>query len=124
MITGIHHIQLCAPPNSEVEARRFYGDLLGMLEIAKPPELAKRGGVWFELGEGQQVHLGVEADFVAPRKAHPALSVAGLADLRAKLDAAGYVTESDELFIGYDRFYVRDPFGNRLEFVEPLPALA
>lgn len=120
MITGIHHIQLGAPPNCEDTARRFYGDLLGMLEIPKPPELAKRGGVWFELGEGQQVHLGVQADFVAPQKAHPALCVVGLAELRARLEAAGCPTESDALLVGYARFYARDPFGNRLEFVEPL----
>jgi catechol 2,3-dioxygenase-like lactoylglutathione lyase family enzyme len=119
MITGIHHIQLCAPPGSEPQAREFYGNLLGLPEIDKPPELKKRGGVWFELN-GQQLHIGIEENFTPSPRAHPALSVAGLDALRERLNAAGYATQSDELFIGYNRFYVRDPFANRLEFVEPL----
>lgn len=119
MITGIHHIQLTAPRGCEPAARKFYGELLGMLEIEKPAELRARGGVWFECND-QQVHIGVEEPFTAPRKAHPAFSVAGLAALRAKLQVAGYETQDDELFIGYQRFYVQDPFGNRIEFVEPL----
>lgn len=119
MLTGIHHIQLCAQPGCEEQARKFYGELLGLLEIEKPPELKKRGGVWFEVGD-QQLHIGVEEGFTAPKKAHPAFSVAGLDALREKLNAAGYETQEDELFIGYNRFYVHDPFGNRIEFVEPL----
>lgn len=120
MITGIHHIQLCAPRGSESEARRFYGELLGLMEIEKPLELKKRGGVWFECN-GQQIHIGIEDPFVPPQKAHPALSVAGLGALQARLHAAGFATQDDEYFIGYNRFYVRDPFGNRIEFVEPVP---
>ena len=121
MITAIHHIQITAPRDCEARARKFYGELLGLVEIEKPLELQKRGGVWFEFN-GQQLHIGVEDNFVAPKKAHPAFSVAGLAAFREKLTAAGYATQDDELFIGYNRFYVQDPFGNRLEFVEPLPA--
>jgi catechol 2,3-dioxygenase-like lactoylglutathione lyase family enzyme len=119
MITGIHHIQLCAPRGSEQEARHFYGELLGLPEIDKPVELKKRGGVWFECS-GQQIHIGIEDPFTPPQKAHPALSVAGLAVLRETLNAAGYATQDDDFFIGYNRFYVRDPFGNRIEFVEPV----
>lgn len=33
-----------------------------MIEVAKPPELAKRGGCWFASGE-VQIHLGVEEHF-------------------------------------------------------------
>ena len=82
--------------------------------------MKKRGGVWFEFN-GQQLHIGVEDNYAPPKKAHPAFSVAGLDALREKLTAAGYATQDDELFIGYNRFYAQDPFGNRLEFVEPLP---
>ncbi len=119
MITGLHHIQLTAPPHSQDLARKFYGELLGLVEIEKPAGLKARGGVWFEVGE-QQLHIGIEPDFRAPRKSHPAFSVAGLAALREQLENAGYTSEDDELLIGYNRFYVRDPFGNRLEFIEPL----
>lgn len=119
MLTAIHHIQLTAPRGSEEAARAFYGEVLGLLEIEKPPELKKRGGVWFQVGD-QQLHIGVEENFTPPPKAHPAFSVAGLDALRERLNEAGYATQEDELFVGYNRFYVRDPFGNRIEFVEPL----
>lgn len=119
MITGIHHVQLTAPKGCEQKAREFYGGLFGMLEIPKPPELEKRGGVWFEFN-GQQLHVSVEENYVPPKKAHPAFSVAGLDALREKLTQAGYETMDDDLFIGYNRFYVRDPFGNRIELLEPL----
>lgn len=118
MLVSIHHIQLCAPPDCEGAARAFYGELLGLSEIEKPPELKKRGGVWFEFGDGRQLHIGVEQTFVAARRAHPAFVVAGLDALREKIERAGYTTTADDLFIGYNRFYVNDPFGNRIEFLE------
>ncbi|OQY90900.1 MAG: glyoxalase [Chloroflexi bacterium UTCFX4] len=120
MLANIHHVQIAAPRACEDAARKFYGELLGLREIAKPPELKKRGGVWFELRNGQQLHIGIEQDFVAPQKAHPAFAAINLNALREKLNAAGYATQDDDLFIGYNRFYARDPFGNRIEFVEPL----
>lgn len=120
MLVGIHHIQLTAPRDCKEEAREFYGELLGLREIAKPPELKKRGGVWFELGNGQQLHIGVEENYSPAKKAHPAFVAVNLDALRAKLNAAGYETQDDDLFIGYRRFYTHDPFGNRIEFVEPL----
>ena len=92
MLAGIHHIQLAAPRDGETQAREFYGELLGLLEIEKPPELKKRGGAWFELGNGQQLHIGVKENFVAPKKAHPALVVVNLNLLREKLNAAQYIT--------------------------------
>jgi catechol 2,3-dioxygenase-like lactoylglutathione lyase family enzyme len=121
MIADLHHVQLSAPPESEAIARRFYRDLLGLAEIEKPPALKTRGGVWFKAGD-RQLHIGVEQGYAPPRKAHPAFSVVGLDALRERLEAAGFKTESDDLFAGYRRLYVRDPFGNRLEFLEPLPS--
>ena len=117
----IHHVQLAAPAECESTARKFYGDLLGLKEIAKPPELAKRGGVWFALGASecaQELHIGVEVDFYPARKAHPAFRVTDLDALRSKFERAGYPTTSDDLFSDYLRFYVSDPFGNRLEFLQ------
>lgn len=116
-ITAIDHVQLAMPPGLEAEARAFYGGTLGIPEIAKPPHLAKRGGCWFERG-ALKVHLGVEADFVPARKAHPAFLVDDLAALIGVLKQAGHRAVEDEPFEGYFRVYVDDPFGNRLELME------
>ena len=108
------------PEGGEPAARRFYGALLGLPEIAKPPRLAARGGVWFRLGE-QEIHLGVEANFAPARKAHPALRWSGLPALREELKEGGVLVREEEPLPGFHRFYADDPFGNRLEFLEPEP---
>ncbi|MGB6536360.1 MAG: VOC family protein [Xanthobacteraceae bacterium] len=118
-VLALDHLQLAMPRGREAEARAFYGGILGLREIAKPANLAPRGGVWFELGT-QQLHLGVEGDFRAAKKAHPAFRVHGLATLRARLEHEGYKPYEDEPLAGYERCYVADPFGNRLELMEPL----
>ncbi len=119
MIRGVHHVQLAVPAGSEPALGAFYGDLLGMTELAKPPALATRGGAWFGSGAAE-LHLGVEADFRPARKAHPGLLVRDLDGLAARLSAAGLHVEWDELLPSHRRFYVHDPVGNRLELLEPL----
>jgi catechol 2,3-dioxygenase-like lactoylglutathione lyase family enzyme len=118
-IHGLDHVQLAMPPGGEATARAFYADLLGLTEIPKPANLAQRGGVWFE-GGTLRLHLGVETGFRPARKAHPALLVRGLAALTQQLQAAGLTLNKDEPLEGYDRVYVADPFGNRLELLEPV----
>ncbi|WP_431916596.1 glyoxalase [Nonomuraea jabiensis] len=110
MIRALHHVQLAAPRGSEAELRRFYEGVLGLREVPKPPELAKRGGVWFR-GEGVEVHLGIEDDFRPARKAHPAFLV-------DDLDAYARGMEPDLLFPGYRRIYLSDPVGNRIELLQ------
>jgi catechol 2,3-dioxygenase-like lactoylglutathione lyase family enzyme len=116
-IMQIEHVQLAMPVGGEQLARRFYGDLLGIPEVAKPPDLAKRGGCWFERGS-LKLHLGVEVEFRPARKAHVALLVEDLAALRRILGAADVAVKDDEPLPGYQRIYVNDPFGNRLELME------
>jgi catechol 2,3-dioxygenase-like lactoylglutathione lyase family enzyme len=117
-ILAIDHVQLAMPPGAEPHARAFYSEVLGLPEIPKPPPLASRGGVWFG-NSAVQIHLGVEADFRRARKAHPALRVDDLDALEAALRAAGFEPERDTSLPRYARFYVADPFGNRLEFLQP-----
>jgi catechol 2,3-dioxygenase-like lactoylglutathione lyase family enzyme len=117
-ISALHHVQLAMPSGREEEARAFYEGVLGIPEVPKPPNLAKRGGCWFEQGS-LRIHLGVEVDFRPARKAHPAFLVEGLAILKNAIEAAGYSLKSDEPLAGYDRVYVHDPFGNRIELMEP-----
>ncbi len=120
-ITGLDHVQLAMPAGREAEARAFYQDILGIPELQKPPALAKRGGCWFERG-ALKVHLGVEADFRPARKAHPAFLVDELAALSTALTKAGYALRTDEPLEGYERVFVDDPFGNRIELMQPASA--
>jgi len=119
-VAQLDHVLITAPGGSEDEARRFYGDLLGLTEIEKPATLKGRGGVWFAVGD-RQLHIGIQdgQDNAAARR-HIALLVEGLDGLRARLEAVGIATEDDDLLPGYRRFYARDPFDNRTEFLEPV----
>jgi len=119
-ILSIDHIQLAMPIGEEEKARAFYVELLGFTEIPKPPELAKRGGAWFE-SESAQLHLGVESDFKPARKAHPAFIVDDLDSLITKVQNAGYETDTSQPPLdGYKRAHVFDLFGNRIELMEKL----
>lgn len=116
-VVGLDHVQLAMPKGGEEAARRFYGQLLGLPEVQKPPHLAVRGGCWFEKGS-VRVHLGVEHDFAPARKAHVAFLVHNLSGLRQRLGEAGVMARDDQPLDGYDRTYVADPFGNRIELME------
>jgi catechol 2,3-dioxygenase-like lactoylglutathione lyase family enzyme len=118
MIVGFDHVQLAAPADHEDAIRAFYGGLLGLTELPKPADLAGRGGAWFQ-GPGFQLHVGVDQEFTPARKAHPGLVVADLAEAAARLTAAGHPVKPDASVPGFRRFFSADPFGNRLEFLEP-----
>lgn len=122
-ILGLDHVQVAAPKGSERKARKFYGDILGMEEIAKPAALKKRGGVWFRCG-GAELHVGIQEDFAPATKAHPALSVASVHALSTHLRRHRLHPGDIEDIEGRLRFFVNDPFGNRLEFTEPKPRKA
>lgn len=119
MIRSIHHVQLAIPPGREDAARSFYADVLGIPEREKPQHLAIRGGCWFET-DTVRIHLGVESDFRPAEKAHPALLVDDLEGMAEALRTAGHEPEPDQPLPGYHRLYVLDPFGNRIELLEPL----
>jgi len=120
---GIDHVQLAAPPGCEAAARKFYVEILGMAELPKPAALQQRGGIWLKCGM-HQVHIGVQVDFTPATKAHAAIRVLDITALRVRLAAQKIELIEDEALPGLDRFYIHDPFRNRLEFVEAqlLPA--
>ena len=120
-VIALDHIQLAMPAGREAEARAFYAGLFGLAEVEKPAALAQRGGCWFERGL-VKVHLGVEPEFRPARKAHPAFLVEDLPALVASLAAAGHPALPDLELPGYDRVYGDDPFGNRIELMQPLSA--
>jgi catechol 2,3-dioxygenase-like lactoylglutathione lyase family enzyme len=116
-ISSIDHVQLAMPAGGETAARDFYEGLLGIPEVLKPPQLAARDGCWFESG-AVKIHLGVDPDFSPAKKAHPALVVDDLADLVQTLEDAGFAVTNDQPLDGYQRRYVHDPFGNRIELMQ------
>jgi catechol 2,3-dioxygenase-like lactoylglutathione lyase family enzyme len=120
-IVALHHVQLAMPVDGEDKARDFYARALGLTEVAKPVNLRKRGGCWFEAGS-VRIHLGVEPGFRPAKKAHPAFEVEDLAGLARRLAQAGYPTRPDEPLPGFNRLYVDDPFGNRIELLEAVGA--
>jgi catechol 2,3-dioxygenase-like lactoylglutathione lyase family enzyme len=118
-LTAIDHVQLAMPSGREPEAVAFYEGVLGLAQQEKPPHLAVRGGCWF--GDGAvRIHLGVEAEFRPARKAHPALRVDDLDELAARLEAAGHPVRDEGGLDGFRQRYVDDPFGNRIELLEPI----
>lgn len=118
-IVSLDHVQLAMPAGREDKARSYFGGLLGLCEIEKPPNLAKRGGAWFELPDGRQLHLGVEEPFRPNGKAHPAFVVGDLDSLAKEMQSSGYAVRWDEELAPRRRFYSEDPFGNRIEYLEP-----
>lgn len=127
----LHHVQVSCPPGGEAAARRFYADGLGLTEVAKPPELAGRGGCWFRAYDASgavlaELHVGVEEPFTPARKAHPALLLDDIAELEAtsvRLTTAGHDVSWAErhTFAGHQRCHARDPHGNRIELLAPDP---
>lgn len=124
----LHHVQISMPRGGEDEARRFYGDALGLQEVQKPPSLAGRGGCWFRAHDGDivtaEIHLGVEEPFRPAGKAHPGLLCGSLEELDAtaqRIERGGYELSwvERDTFEGYFRFHARDGFGNRIEVLTP-----
>jgi catechol 2,3-dioxygenase-like lactoylglutathione lyase family enzyme len=118
-VIGLDHLQLAIPVGGEDRARAFYAGLLGFTEVPKPAVLAGRGGCWFESG-AVRLHLGVETDFRPALKAHPAFLVDDLSGLIEQLRAAGVAVNEDKPLAGYERRFVADPFGNRVELMQRL----
>jgi catechol 2,3-dioxygenase-like lactoylglutathione lyase family enzyme len=118
LVEGLHHVQLAMPRGQEDTARAFFVGVLGMTEVDKPSVLAARGGAWFRAG-GLELHLGVEEDFRPARKGHPGILVGDLDEVVERLRGAGQEVTWDGDFPGFRRVYAVDPFGNRLEFLQP-----
>ena len=113
----LHHVQVSCPLGGEPAARAFYGGVLGLAEVAKPPVLAARGGVWFR-DRGVEIHVGVEEAFAPARKAHPAFLVDDIDAVARVAEAAEFPVEWDDDFPGYRRFHTHDGNGNRVEILQ------
>ena len=118
LILRVQHAQITIPKGAESQARSFYCDFLSLLETPKPESLQGRGGFWLQIGEFQ-VHVGTEDDFDRTKtKAHLAYEVENLDAWREKLENYGIKIIEGVPIPGCNRFEFRDPFGNRVEFLE------
>lgn len=116
-VIGLDHVQIAIPENGEQAARDFFSGILGWAELEKPANLRAKGGAWFQCG-AHQVHVGLEKSFIPARKAHPAILIRNIAAYRSFLESRGLKPRDEDVLPGASRFYLDDPFGNRLEFVE------
>jgi len=116
-LQSIHHVQVAMPPGHESEALEFYQGVLGLENVPKPEALERRGGVWFRAA-GVELHVGVEDNFRPSRKAHVAFLVNDLRVLVERLLEADVRIVEDLPLEGYDRLYIYDPFGNRIELMQ------
>ena len=117
-VERLDHVQLAMPAGGEAKAVAFYEGILGIPHVPKPDHLAVRGGCWFESG-ALKIHLGVDKNFRPATKAHPALIVHDVRALAKAIANAGHPVDDDEPLEGYDRVYASDPFGNRIELMQP-----
>ena len=118
LILRVQHAQITIPKNAEAEARKFYCEFLGLNEIPKPESLRTRGGFWLEVG-AFQIHVGTEDEFDRTKtKAHIAYEVENLSGWRERLESGGVKIIEGVPILNYSRFEFRDPFGNRVEFLE------
>jgi catechol 2,3-dioxygenase-like lactoylglutathione lyase family enzyme len=120
LVLRVHHAQITIPVGAEIEAREFYCDFLGLKEVPKPEILQTRGGFWLEIGSFQ-IHVGTEDEFDRTKtKAHVAYLVENLQAWREKLENSSIKILEGIPIPNYSRFEFRDPFGNRVEFLEAI----
>ncbi len=120
-IIALDHIQLAMPAGEEAAARWFYGSVLGLIEVEKPGPLAARGGCWFSsngIDDTIAIHLGIMPEFVPSTKGHPAFRVKDLAKAKQAFSDSDVTITPDDALPNVRRFYVNDPFGNRIEIIQ------
>lgn len=119
-VVRLQHVSIPIPADGHAHARRFFGEVLGMREVPQPSTLAHNSVVWFDAsGDGQEVHCFVDEPY-RPGCAdqHLCLQVDDLAQMRAQLQEHGVEPEETVVIRNRPRFFVSDPFGNRIELVQ------
>ena len=113
-VTHIDHVSVII---TDVErSRRFYRDVLGLKEIAKPRTF-DFVVVWFDVGN-QQLHLLLKDRPDRPSPRHFALRVADAGAARAHFRERGVPAAEATPIPGADRFFIHDPDGNRIEIIQ------
>lgn len=118
MLLSLDHAQITVPKDAENQAREFYCDFLGLKEIEKPDNRKMKGGFWLLIGE-TQVHVSLENGVNRNlTRAHLAYRVDNLETWKDRLNARDIKTSDSLPFPSAQAFEFRDPFGNRVEFIQ------
>ena len=118
MVIGLHHANVTVPAEFESAAKEFYGAVLGLKQVPKPPT-SRQSGAWYQIGE-VQLHLSVEEQGSEPLSArHVCFTVSDLSAAEKRFRDAGVeILPDPRPNPGSPRFYVRDPGGNQLEIAQ------
>ena len=126
-IESIHHVSL---PVADLErSKQFYGEVLGLAEIERPP--FDFPGGWYQLGD-RQLHLIVhnnstfrERKTVDSRDIHFAIRVDSYRETREYLRSKGFHPDAEDEFkkmkedhhstAGWPQLYIIDPDRNVIE---------
>lgn len=111
-VLGLDHVQITTPGEFEDDVVAWYRDVLGLTEITKP-EGTRSGGAWFQAGWAE-LHISID-EHNPPKAAHFGLVVDASEGIIDRLREAGCHIEQAMAIPGRDRFYTRDPAGNRVE---------
>ncbi|MGZ3775675.1 MAG: glyoxalase superfamily protein [Pseudobdellovibrionaceae bacterium] len=118
IVLSLNHADIIIPRGAEDLAREFYCSFLGFKEIPKPADLQKNGGLWLEISNAQ-VHLSIQDGFDPSKtKSHLAYEVSDISFLKQELDKRGVKWNDNTSIPGFIRGDIRDPFGNRIEFMQ------
>ncbi len=126
-ILTLHHVSL--PVSDVARAKRFYGEVLGLQEIPRPPFPFE--GAWYQLGD-RHLHLikGEHATFrdgkpIDSRDLHFAIRVKSYRRALEHLTSKGYRADAADDFLklranpkataGFPQIYILDPDRNVVE---------
>ena len=145
----LHHaVRIDGSAEGVAEARRFYGELLGLPLDGGRPDIPDTPGWWFNVPDRpvehsgavqerpqgpppvalRQIHLiGTQqsAPSAAPAEApnvgqrdHVAFAVADLQEAKHELERNGVVYLTQTRAVGAEQVFFQDPFGNVIELQE------
>lgn len=117
-VRRVHHVSITRPHGSEEQARQFYGDILGLTEIAPPETLSELDLIWFQVGADELHLVGEENPDNGNSGRHFCIEVDDLEALRRNLASAGVAIQLVAPIPGRPRFFCSDPFGNTIEVTE------
>lgn len=118
-VVKIQHVSIPMPPGGMGQARAFFGDTLGLEEKPVPAVLNPEEIVWFRLGDGdQELHVFTETGDVRSQGQHLCIQVDNATTWRESLTSRGVTIEETDAIVNRPRFFIRDPFGNRIEITQ------